>query len=182
MHRQELLNLLYNYHTTFMEEASYVRKSISYIEQHENVFSRELYPTHVTGSTWVVSPDYSHVLLLHHKKQDQWFQPGGHADGDHDIVRVALKETLEETGLTADHVHLVDDQIFDVDMHSIPGYGDIPTHGHIDIRFLVEIDQVTAPGNDESHDVLWVPLEQAVRYNNNRSTYRMMEKTRRMRR
>jgi hypothetical protein len=50
------------------------------------------------------------------------------------------------------------------------------------VRFLVEIDDsLPIPGNDESHDILWVELSQVPRYNNNRSTWRMTEKTRQLR-
>jgi hypothetical protein len=41
-------------------------------------------------------------------------------------------------------------------------------------------DDLEIPGNDESHDILWVPLHQVARFNNNRSTFRMVEKTRRL--
>ena len=57
----------------------------------------------------MVSPDRESVLMLHHRKLDQWFQPGGHADGDNDVLRVALRETSEETGLDATHIRLIDD-------------------------------------------------------------------------
>ena len=39
------------------------------------------------------------VLLTHHRKLDRWLQLGGHADGDRDLARVALKEAEEESGL-----------------------------------------------------------------------------------
>jgi 8-oxo-dGTP pyrophosphatase MutT (NUDIX family) len=137
---------------------------------------------HVTGSAWVVSPDFSQALILHHVKQDQWFQPGGHADGDADILRVALRETSEETGLAPEHVRLLTDEVFDVDIHTIPPSQHDDWHDHIDIRFLVEIDNhLPVPGNDESHEVLWVDLREVSAYNNNRSTWRMVEKTRRLR-
>lgn len=153
-----------------------------YIEAHTDCFYRELWPAHVTGSAWVISPDRNRVLMLHHRKHDQWFQPGGHADGDADILRVALRETSEETGIDLSQVHLLGSAIFDVDIHSIPAIGSDPQHEHIDIRFLVEIDDsLPVPGNDESHDVLWVSLHDVPRYNNNRSTYRMLEKTRKLR-
>jgi hypothetical protein len=57
-----------------------------------------------------------------------------------------------------------------------------PRHQHYDIRFLVEMDdECPIPGNDESHEIRWVALHEVTRFNNNRSTYRMLEKTRRMR-
>ena len=182
MHRAELLNLLKRHETRFMDEAGYVRRAIDFVENHSDCFYRELWPMHVTGSAWVISPDRERVLMMHHRKHDQWFQPGGHADGDHDILRVALKETSEETGLDLSQVKLLHAAIFDLDIHIIPPMGDDPRHQHIDVRFLVEIDDsIPVPGNDESHEVLWMRLVEVSRYNNNRSTYRMVEKTRYLR-
>lgn len=182
MHRQQLLELLKSHRTRFMDEAAFVSRAIPYIEAHEDCFYRELWPLHVTGSTWVVNRRRDAVLLLHHRKLNQWFQPGGHADGDADIVGVAIKELVEETGLQQQDIKLVDLDVFDVDIHSIEATQRDPKHEHIDIRFLVEIDDtLPVPGNDESHEVIWVALHEASRYNRNRSTYRMVEKTRRMR-
>jgi 8-oxo-dGTP pyrophosphatase MutT (NUDIX family) len=181
MHRQELLGLLSRHHTRFPEEAAYIARTRDFVLAHEDCFHCDLWPGHVTGSAWVVSPARDKVLLLHHRKHDQWFQPGGHADGDADILRVALRETSEETGLDHSHIRLVDGAVFDVDVHAIPASHRGPRHEHFDIRFLVEMDDMPIPGNDESHDILWVPLHQVLRFNHNRSTYRMLEKTRRMR-
>jgi 8-oxo-dGTP pyrophosphatase MutT (NUDIX family) len=182
MHRQELLRLLNRHHTRFMDEAGFLARARAFVETHTDVFDRQHLPAHVTGSAWVVSPDFSQALIMHHVKQDQWFQPGGHADGDADILRVALRETAEETGLDPEHVHLLTDDIFDLDIHTIPTSGRGPRHEHIDIRFLVQIDnRLPVPGNDESHQVLWVDLREVSAYNNNRSTWRMVEKTRRLR-
>ena len=181
MHRKQLLDLLKQHKTRFMDEAAFVSRAIHFIEAHEDCFYRELWPIHVTGSAWVVNSRRDSVLLLHHRKLDQWFQPGGHADGDADILRVALKETAEETGLEERHIKLVDEDVFDVDIHRIAANQSDPQHQHIDIRFLVEVDDtLLVPGNDESHQVIWVGLQQVSRFNNNRSTFRMVEKTRRL--
>jgi 8-oxo-dGTP pyrophosphatase MutT (NUDIX family) len=182
MHRSELLNLLDAHSTRFMDEAAYIARARAFVTGHENCFDRELWPAHVTGSAWVVNARRDHVLLLHHRKHDQWFQPGGHADGDADILRVALRETSEETGLAPACIRLVDSAVFDVDIHTIPASEHGPRHEHIDIRFLIEMDDDRpVPGNDESHQVLWIPLHQVARFNRNRSTHRMVEKTRRLR-
>ena len=181
MHRNDLLNLLRNYRTRYMDEVAYVRQAISYIEQNEDVFERAA-PVHVTGSAWVVSPDRERVLLMHHRKYGHWFQLGGHADGDPDVINVALKECAEETGVDPAHIKLIDSAIFDVDLHDVPRIDQVQAHGHIDIRFVVEIDDsMNIPGNNESHEVKWVPLYEVLHHNNFRSTYRMLEKTRAMR-
>lgn len=183
MHRRELLALLDAHETRFMEEAAYVERAREFVMTHKDCFHCDLWPGHVTGSAWVVNPARDRVLLLHHRKHEQWFQPGGHADGDADILRVALRETSEETGLEPSHIRLVEGAVFDVDIHSIPASDRGPQHDHIDVRFLVEMDDdLEIPGNDESHQVLWVPLQQVARFNNNKSTHRMVEKTRRLRR
>ena len=182
MHRQELLQLLNNHSTRFMDEAGFVARARAFVEANADCFHRDHWPAHVTGSAWVVSPDRSRILMMHHRKLNQWFQPGGHADGDADILRVALRETVEETGLETRHVKLLHMEVFDVDVHGIAASEHDPRHEHIDIRFLVEIDDsLPVPGNDESHEVLWVRLNDVSTYNNNRSTWRMTEKTRRMR-
>jgi len=182
MHRRELLRLLDRHRTRFMDEAAHVARTRDFVAAHADCFHCDLWPGHVTGSAWVVNPRRDRVLLLHHRKHDQWFQPGGHADGDADILRVALRETAEETAVEASHIRLVDGTIFDVDVHSIPASDRGPRHEHYDIRFLVEMDDdLPIPGNDESHEILWVGLGDVKRFNNNLSTYRMVEKTRRMR-
>jgi len=182
MHRQELLTLLSNHQTRFIEESAYLTKAKRFVEMHADCFNRDLSPAHVTGSAWVVSPDRSQVLMMHHRKHGQWFQPGGHADGDADILRVALRETSEETSLDPAQIRLLGETVFDVDIHTIQASVRGPQHQHIDVRFLVEIDNdLQIPGNDESHEIRWVDLIDVTRFNNNRSTYRMMEKTRHLR-
>ena len=129
-----------------------------------------------------MNQDRSRALMMHHKKLNAWYQPGGHADGESDIIRVALRETAEETGIDPSEIKLVSGEIFDVDIHTVPAHGADPAHEHVDIRFLIEInDQLQVPGNDESHEVLWIDLHNVSHFNRNRSTYRMLEKTRALR-
>jgi len=181
MHRQQLLQLLSQYKTPHMEEAAMVARTLRFVQQHDNCFDRNLAHGHVSGSAWVLNPARSHVLMLHHRKLDRWLQPGGHADKDPDIESVVLKETSEESGVDLAHIRLVSDTIFDVDVHTVYPSKHDPRHEHFDIRFLLEIDDnIPLPGNDESHQVLWVPLEQVSRFNNARSLYRMVQKTRRL--
>src|SRR3569623_2809312 len=67
----------------------------------------------------------------------------------------------------------------DIDVHSVPATPTEPRHEHYDIRFLVELDdRLHLPGNDESHEVAWVPLHQVMRLNNMRSMNRMVQKSR----
>lgn len=158
-----------------------VQKTQRFVSENENCFDRRLADGHVSGSAWVLNPSRSHVFMLHHRKLHLWLQPGGHADGNNDIVQVALNETTEESGADPSHVRLVSPDIFDVDVHTIPATATEPRHEHYDIRFLVELDdRKPLPGNDESHAVAWIPLEQVHRVNKFRSLYRMVQKTRQL--
>ena len=95
-------------------------------------------PGHFTGSAWVVNEPGDKVLLIFHQKLQKWMQPGGHADGDFDLVRVARREVEEETGL---RVVPVWDQIYDLDIHSIPPWAAEPAHLHFDVRFVFRADE-----------------------------------------
>ena len=97
-------------------------------------FLRSKLDAHFTGSAWLVSADGQRVLLTHHRKLDRWLQLGGHADGDRDLARVALREAEEESGLTG---LIVEEEIFDLDRHWIPERSDVPGHWHYDVRFVV---------------------------------------------
>ncbi|WP_421825941.1 NUDIX hydrolase [Larkinella sp.] len=118
------------------EEGTMLEQIIQFVKSHSDCFERHLAIGHVTGSAWIVSPDRRQVVLLHHAKLDRWFQPGGHADGDPDLLGVALREAEEETGLHT--IKVVSPAIYDVDVHTIPASASEPEHLHYDIRFLLE--------------------------------------------
>ena len=105
------------------------------LDDPENPFLRERLAGHFTGSAWLVSADGQRVLLTHHRKLDRWLQLGGHADGDRDLARVALKEAEEESGLSG--LVLEDGELFDIDKHWIPERKDVPGHWHYDARYVV---------------------------------------------
>ena len=131
---------------------------------------------HVTGAAWIVNRDASRVVLVHHAKLNRWLQPGGHCDGETDVLNVALREAREETGLDVAPLHT---NIFDVDVHPIPEYWNTPEHLHYDVRFLFGADDGIAPQlSAESHAVRWLSLEEAAALNPSPSIARMIAKTR----
>lgn len=97
-------------------------------------FERSRLAGHFTGSAWLVSADGRRVLLTHHRKLGIWLQLGGHADGDPDLSRVALREAEEESGLGGLRV---EPELFDLDRHWIPARGEVPGHWHYDARYVV---------------------------------------------
>jgi 8-oxo-dGTP pyrophosphatase MutT (NUDIX family) len=104
-------------------------------------------------------------------------QPGGHCDGESDVLAVALREAQEETGL---NVVPINNDIFDIDVHPIPEYWNTPEHWHFDVRFLLRADDSTVPQvSSESRAVRWMSLDEAAVLNSSASLTRMIAKTRR---
>ncbi|UGB39413.1 NUDIX hydrolase [Frateuria soli] len=151
----QLGDALRRHGTSFPDEPN-VYGFLAFLASAPGVFERTHAPGHFTGSAWLVSADGERVLLTHHRKLGRWLQLGGHADGDRDLSRVALREAEEESGLRD---LVVDPEIFDLDRHLIPARGDEPAHWHYDVRFVVRAtgSELFAVG-EESLDLAWRPI------------------------
>ena len=101
MHRNAVLILLRKHAERVADahEAEMVAAAIAFVEAEVECLERTCRPGHLTGSAWIVSPDRTRTLLTHHRKLGKWLQLGGHADGDPDLLAVALREAREESGL-----------------------------------------------------------------------------------
>ena len=178
MDRETLQQALCTYRSRYPEEAAYARRGCALLANEPDCFLRHGPGLHVTASCWVLNPAGDRALLMLHRKLERWFQPGGHSDGDEDVERVALTECSEETGLAAEQIHFLSHQIFDVDIHRIPARHNEPEHQHLDIRFLMEIDDhLPLVGNSESHALRWVPLYEVHAYNRELSLHRLLVKS-----
>lgn len=175
MHRQPLLDQLYLYQAAHPGESDTVQAFIGFVRSQPECFERTLSVGHITGSAWIVTQDGSEVLLTHHRKLDRWLQLGGHADGDPDVVAVALREGREESGLEG--FELVGDGIFDLDIHPIPARKNEPGHLHYDVRYVFRATGHTDfTVSEESHDLRWVPIDQVQSLTTEESMLRMVRK------
>lgn len=114
------------------------------------------------------------MLLTHHRKLGRWLQLGGHSDGDPFTLGVALREAQEESGIM--DVTVVTDEIFDLDVHEIPGNAREPAHIHYDVRFLLRAERTDFVVSEESSELAWVPREALPSYTSEPTMLRMWEK------
>jgi 8-oxo-dGTP pyrophosphatase MutT (NUDIX family) len=172
----QLLNLLKTYRTSDRDETDMVQRTIHFVEANPNCFERSLLTGHITAAAWILNNEATHTLLIHHRKLDKWLQPGGHCDGETDVISVAAKEAIEETGLQVVPLY---ENIFDVDIHEIPARPGIPAHLHYDIRFVFKASMTNEQllPNEEVKALRWMKLEDVHSFNDSRSIVRMVEKS-----
>jgi 8-oxo-dGTP pyrophosphatase MutT (NUDIX family) len=176
MHRGPLLALLGAYVPFGPEDEGARARIADFVRAHPDCFERSLLVGHVTGSAWIVDRERTHCLLTHHRKLDRWLQLGGHADGDSDVLAVAMREAREESGLAS--LSAVSPSIFDCDVHRIPARAAEPEHWHHDVRFLVEADPAEPfVVSEESKDLAWVALADVARLGTDSSVLRMVDRT-----
>lgn len=72
---------------------------LNFINSFEDVVTRNNEFGHFTASAFVVNEDFDRVLLVHHNIFGGFISPGGHVDGEYDLLSVATREVSEETGL-----------------------------------------------------------------------------------
>ena len=136
------------------------------LRREENVFSRENSLCHMTASAWISSPDRTKVLMAYHNIYDSWSWLGGHADGDTDLLRVALKEAEEESGLSK--VKPLMQDIFSLEVLTVDGHvkngSYVSSHLHLNITYLLSADDREQPVRkpDENKAVAWFKREIAV--------------------
>ena len=174
--RESLIYALQSYSTSYVEEEILKDRFLELLEDPRS-FHRDHLPGHITASAWIVNEDFSKILLVLHSKLGRWLQPGGHADGDENVLKVALREAEEETGLKT--FTILSPFVFDIDIHPIPARNDFPRHLHYDVRFLLQAsEQDVLMISDESTDLRWFPLtDLAVLTENASSIMRMVDKT-----
>ena len=139
---------------------------LDFIARNDDAFLRTNLIAHMTASAWIVNRDRTRTLMVYHKIYDSWSWTGGHADGDRDLLAVAMREAMEETGLTA--VKPVTEKIFSLEALTVDGHEKkgayVPSHLHLNVTYLLEADseEVVHMKADENSGVAWFAPEEAL--------------------
>jgi 8-oxo-dGTP pyrophosphatase MutT (NUDIX family) len=178
--------MLDRYEARYPHEREVAARIRALVTEHADCFERACRPGHVTASAWVTTPTGDRFLLVHHRKLDRWLQPGGHLDGNADIVAGAFREVCEETGLTDLRLAETAAELtpLDLDVHIIPerrnAAGQVieDDHEHHDVRLWIIADGDLAPQvNEESHAVRWFSAAELQAATDEESVLRMWRKT-----
>ena len=157
----ELTKLLENFNPQGAQEISDLKIFKEFAQNPRNLTRESL--AHFTASAFVLNKRHDKALAIFHKIYQSWGWMGGHADGDSDLLAVALKEVREESGL----INLVPVSTKPISIEDIPVFGHVHrTHGyvsahlHLNVTFLLEADENEAlhKNEEETGGVAWIPL------------------------
>lgn len=162
--RAPLCTALQHYMARHPERREPAERILRFVAETPDCFCRTHTAGHITGSAWLLNPAGDKALLTLHRNLKRWLQTGGHADGDPDTLRTALREAEEESGIGG--IRPLSTDIMDVDIHLIPANprkGE-PAHYHYDIRYLLQAPHEDYRISEESDDLAWwTPADFAAR-------------------
>ncbi|HHV08730.1 MAG TPA: NUDIX hydrolase [Clostridiales bacterium] len=159
-----------NYIAYNEQEENDKRIMLKYINCNHDVLTRNNEIAHFTASAWVINPNENKLLMIYHNIYKSWAWTGGHADGEEDLLSVAIREVQEETGITK--VVPVIDNIFSLEIITVDGHMKrgkyVSSHLHLNVTFLLKAleDEKLAIKPDENKGVKWMEIEEAVSSSN----------------
>ena len=137
------------------------------LQEEPDIFSRWNLAAHMPASGWVVNPQRTKVLMAYHNLYHSWSWLGGHADGQEELLAVALKEVREESGVI--HARPVSENIFSIEIMPVFGHEKkgqyVPTHLHLNVTYLLEVpeEDILRVKEDENSGVAWFELDEAIK-------------------
>ena len=140
---------------------------LDFLEKNGDAFLRSNLLAHMTASSWIVNPERTKTLMVYHNLYDSWSWTGGHADGETDLLSVALREAREETGI--EHVRPLSPEIFSLEVLTVDGHekrGEyVPSQLHMNVTYLLEAEESDTLHicREENSGVAWFTLEEALK-------------------
>lgn len=160
---EKLKQQIENFKPTCEQEEKDKGYFLKFIENFDDVLTRENIFGHFSASAWVLNREKTKVLLVYHNITGGYIFPGGHVDGETDCLAVALREVEEETGVKAKPIS---QDIFSIWTGPVKAHIKrgkfVSTHTHLDVDFLLEADenQPLKIKPDENQSVIWADINE----------------------
>ena len=161
MHFQEAIK---NFDSTNSEEIKVREIILNFIRKNEDVLRRDNQIAHLTGSSMIFNENWDKVLMVYHNIYKSWAWTGGHADGEEDLLALAIKEAKEETGLK--NIHVVSEEIVSLDILPVVDHYKkecyVPPHLHLSVAYVFQAseDEELRVKEDENSGVKWIPISE----------------------
>lgn len=166
----ELREKIEKYQPYNEKEAKDKQTMLKYIDTFEDVLTRNNEFGHFTASAWTLNQERTKVLMVYHNIYQSWAWTGGHADGESNLLEVAIRELKEETGVK--NVKVLNDNIFSLEIICVNGHVKrgkyISSHQHLNLTYLLEVDEkeILKMKEDENSGVKWINLEDVEKASN----------------
>lgn len=157
-----LLQAISDYQPCDEAETADKAQFIEFLKKFDDILTRDNIFGHFCASAFVVNPARDKAIMVYHNIYDDWIIPGGHADGEANLLDVALREIKEETNLDATPLF---ETPFAIQTDAIMGHIKkgkyVSSHLHFNVVYLLEADdsQTLAFRNDESQGVNWFAFD-----------------------
>lgn len=142
---------------------------LEYISKYpKTILTRDCKLAHLTASSMIFNPDRDKVLMVYHNIYHSWSWTGGHADGEEEMLGVAIREAREETGVR--HLRPLSEKLFALDVLPVWGHWKrgcyVSAHMHLNFTYLLEAKETEAliKKEDENSGVLWIPISRLSEY------------------
>lgn len=137
-------------------------------EAFDEILTRQNVVAHLTGSGFILNKTRDKALMIYHNIYDAWAWTGGHADGEEDLLAVAIKEAREETGVK--NIRPISTEIISLDSLPVKAHVKkgkfVSSHLHLSFAYLLEADEeeelIIKP--DENSGVKWLTFEEVLDY------------------
>ncbi len=165
----DLLGSITDFQPYTEQESVAKKRLISLIKQYQHqILDRDCEAGHITCSGMILSPDLQKTLMAYHLIYQSVGWIGGHADGDPDLLSVALREAREETSVK--EVYPISGKILSLDALPVPEHEKhgkiVPAHTHYNITYglIAPENQKIADKPDENKNVQWISIAKIPEY------------------
>ena len=159
----DYLEQIKNYEPYNEQEAADKKQILYYASIFNDLLTRNNVIAHFSASSFIFNKTRDKIIFIYHNIYKAWTWTGGHADGNENLVEVALKEAEEETGLK--NLKVLSDGIYSLEIVTVNGHVKrgkyVSSHLHYDCCFLLEADEndPIRIKEDENKGVKWVNIE-----------------------